>query len=237
MGATTTNGDGFGVGWYDEERDAERLPEHASGVERPQSERARGRDHRRRSSSRTSARRPARRSRRRTRTPSATGSWLWMHNGLIREFPEVQPGAHARRSTTRYSTRSRGRPTRRLMFVPRAHVRPRERPCGRGRAMVGVVEEAGERHEIENPIQMTSREPLTGTHRSGRSATRARATRGRSVTRTRNGRVEGSDPTSTSSRTSRTRRGWSSRSRSETSRQAWKEAPESLLRDRPAGRR
>ena len=38
MGATTTNGDGFGVGWYERagRRDAEGLPQHAPGLERPQ---------------------------------------------------------------------------------------------------------------------------------------------------------------------------------------------------------
>ena len=43
LGATTTNGDGFGVGWYDDGGDAEALPQHASGLERPQPPRARRR--------------------------------------------------------------------------------------------------------------------------------------------------------------------------------------------------
>ena len=35
QGATTTNGDGFGVGWYDA-RNAAALPQRPSGLERPQ---------------------------------------------------------------------------------------------------------------------------------------------------------------------------------------------------------
>ena len=36
LGAETTNGDGFGVGWYGE-GDGRRLQEHRAGLERPQS--------------------------------------------------------------------------------------------------------------------------------------------------------------------------------------------------------
>ncbi len=36
LGATTTNGDGFGVGWYGDRRHAGRLPQHRAGLERPQ---------------------------------------------------------------------------------------------------------------------------------------------------------------------------------------------------------
>ena len=44
LGATTTNGDGFGVGWYEDGgAAAEAVPQHASGLERPQPPRARRR--------------------------------------------------------------------------------------------------------------------------------------------------------------------------------------------------
>ena len=36
MGATTTNGDGFGVGWYGAYRDPRAVPQHRARVERPQ---------------------------------------------------------------------------------------------------------------------------------------------------------------------------------------------------------
>ena len=41
VGATTTNGDGFGVGWYDDGDDAAAVPQHAAGLERPEPARAR----------------------------------------------------------------------------------------------------------------------------------------------------------------------------------------------------
>ena len=40
LGATTTNGDGFGVGWYGAGDRRRGLPEHRAGVERPQPARA-----------------------------------------------------------------------------------------------------------------------------------------------------------------------------------------------------
>ena len=36
LGAETTNGDGFGVGWYGDAPDPGRLPQHRAGLERPQ---------------------------------------------------------------------------------------------------------------------------------------------------------------------------------------------------------
>ena len=42
LGAETTNGDGFGIGWYGDGRDAWRLPQHRAGLERPEPPRARG---------------------------------------------------------------------------------------------------------------------------------------------------------------------------------------------------
>ncbi len=36
LGATTTNGDGFGVGWYDDSEHAAALPQRPPGLERPE---------------------------------------------------------------------------------------------------------------------------------------------------------------------------------------------------------
>ncbi len=36
LGAETTNGDGFGVGWYGEPHDARRIPQHRARLERRQ---------------------------------------------------------------------------------------------------------------------------------------------------------------------------------------------------------
>ena len=80
LGAETTNGDGFGVGWYGDPETPGRLPQHRAGLERPQPARA-GRP---------------RRSRRvfahiravdglagaaDQLPPVPARRWLWMHNG------------------------------------------------------------------------------------------------------------------------------------------------------------
>ena len=101
LGATTTNGDGFGVGWYDT-GGTPRLyrSTHPAWNDR-NLRRARRRRLRRRCSSRTSARRPGRRSRRPTRIPFRYGRWLWMHNGLIREFSRGSNASSCSPWTTR----------------------------------------------------------------------------------------------------------------------------------------
>ena len=88
LGATTTNGDGFGVGWYG-------APE-TPGVFRSTEPAWNDRNLRELSAlatrggcSPTSAPRPARRSSRPTATRSATGDWLWMHNGCDRGLPRA----------------------------------------------------------------------------------------------------------------------------------------------------
>ena len=88
MGATTTNGDGFGVGWYDEgETPRVYRSTHPAWNDRNLKELAAGISsplffaHIR--SSTGSAIQE-------TNThPFRYGKWLWMHNGLIRDFPKV----------------------------------------------------------------------------------------------------------------------------------------------------
>ena len=89
LGATTTNGDGFGVGWYDDQQlpriyrsthpasNDRNLRELAAGVSLPlflaHIRAATG----------TAAQE--------TNThPFRHGRWLWMHNGLIREFSDIR---------------------------------------------------------------------------------------------------------------------------------------------------
>ena len=85
--------------------------------------------------------------------PFRHGRWLWMHNGLIREFARVGASSCSP-STTRCSRRSRARPTRRRCSTSPS-LRARGRPGRRGRADGGFVEETGQRHGVEHPIQMT----------------------------------------------------------------------------------
>ena len=88
-GATTTNGDGFGVGWYDEGEvprlfrtthpawNDRNLRELAAGIRSPLF------FAHIRASTGTAIQE--------TNThPFRHGRWLWMHNGLIREFPRLR---------------------------------------------------------------------------------------------------------------------------------------------------
>ena len=89
LGATTTNGDGFGVGWY-EEGEPPRLyrSTHPAWNDRNLRELAAGISSplflaHIRASTGTAIQE--------TNThPFRHGSWLWMHNGLIREFASVK---------------------------------------------------------------------------------------------------------------------------------------------------
>ena len=94
LGAETTNGDGFGIGWYGERR-AGRLPEHRAGLERPEPPRAGGP---RRVAARVRAHpgihgTPVQQT---NCHPFRHGRWLWMHNGVIAPFHDVKRDLGAR---------------------------------------------------------------------------------------------------------------------------------------------
>jgi predicted glutamine amidotransferase len=86
--------------------------------------------------------------------PFRHGRWLWTHNGLIREFPPVKrelalaieeslfPSIE---STTDSET----------MFYLAITFGLEDDPVDAVERMVGFVEETGQRHRIEDPIQMT----------------------------------------------------------------------------------
>ena len=127
QGATTTNGDGFGVGWY-EEGEPPRLyrSTHPAWNDRNLRELAAGISSplffaHIRASTGTAIQE--------TNThPFRYGRWLWMHNGLIREFPQREARARARDRRLAVSV-DRGHDRLGDDVLPRAHVRARERPC------------------------------------------------------------------------------------------------------------
>ena len=86
--------------------------------------------------------------------PFRHGSWLWMHNGLIRDFHRVKRELvlAVDPSCTR---RSRARPTRRCSSSSRSRWASRTiRPAAVERA-VGLIEHVGRSAGVEHPIQMT----------------------------------------------------------------------------------
>ena len=155
LGAEATNGDGFGLGWYDEhsatpgvfrsiepawsDRNLQELSAHVrSGVVLAHIRATSGS-----AVQQTNCH------------PFRHGRWLWMHNGLLAGFSTLQAGdgdggrpgpvpAH------------RGLDRLRAAVLPGPHVRPRGRPADgrRPRRRASSRRSAG-RHDVAFPVQMT----------------------------------------------------------------------------------
>jgi glutamine amidotransferase len=153
QGATTTNGDGFGVGWYgDDETPRLYRSTHPAWNDRNLLELAAGISSRLfcahiRASTGTAIQE--------TNThPFRYGSWLWMHNGLIREFTRVRRTLALAVDESLY-TSIEGTTDSELMFYLALSSGLESDPVGAVERMVGLVEETGREHGVEHPIQMT----------------------------------------------------------------------------------
>ena len=153
LGATTTNGDGFGVGWYDDGGiprlyrsthpawNDRNLRELAAGVSSPLF------FAHIRASTGTAIQE--------TNThPFRHGRWLWMHNGLIREFSRVRRELLATVDDSLFGS-IEGTTDSETMFYLALTLGLERDPVGAVERMVGLVEETGRRHGVEHPIQMT----------------------------------------------------------------------------------
>jgi predicted glutamine amidotransferase len=153
MGATTTNGDGFGVGWYGEDEtprlyrsthpawNDRNLRELASGISSPLFF-----AHIRASTGSAIQE---------TNThPFRYGRWLWMHNGLIRDFPRVHRELVKAIDDSLFNS-IEGTTDSETMFYLALTFGLESDPVAAVEQMVGFVEEAGHRHDVEHPIQMT----------------------------------------------------------------------------------
>jgi predicted glutamine amidotransferase len=153
QGATTTNGDGFGVGWY-EEGDPPRVyrSTHPAWNDRNLRELAAGISSplflaHIRASTGTAIQE--------TNThPFRYGNWLWMHNGLIREFPLVKRDLVLAIDDSLF-TSIEGTTDSEVMFYLALTFGLEDDPVGAVERMVGFVEKTGREHAIEHPIQMT----------------------------------------------------------------------------------
>ena len=141
MGATTTNGDGFGIGWYGEAPRAGGLQEHRPGLERRNLREIAGRirtplmfAH-----IRASTGTPVQRT---NCHPFRHGQWLWMHNGAIRGFHEIKRDLLMAVDPSLYADIEGSTDSETLFFLAltfgsdRRSVhgcRPRGRPGGEGR--------------------------------------------------------------------------------------------------------
>lgn len=153
QGATTTNGDGFGVGWYEDGEpprvyrsthpawNDRNLRELAAGISSPLFF-----AHIRASTGSAIQE---------TNThPFRNGSWLWMHNGLIRDFPVVKRELQSA-VADEYFDCIEGTTDSETMFYLALSFGLEREPVQAVERMVGLVEQAGRRHGIEHPIQMT----------------------------------------------------------------------------------
>ena len=153
LGATTTNGDGFGVGWYDDSGtprlyrsthpawNDRNLRELAAGVSSPLF------FAHIRASTGTAIQE--------TNThPFRHGRWLWMHNGMIREFPSVRRELLLAVDDSLFSS-IEGTTDSEAMFYLALTFGLEDDPIAAVARTVGLVEAVGRRHGVEHPIQMT----------------------------------------------------------------------------------
>jgi predicted glutamine amidotransferase len=153
QGATTTNGDGFGVGWYDEGGEPRlyrsthpawndrNLRELAAGISSPLF------FAHIRASTGTAIQE--------TNThPFRHGRWLWMHNGLIREFARMRRELLLAVDDSLF-TSIEGTTDSELMFYLALTLGLESDPVAAVEKMVGLVEETGQAHGVDAPIQMT----------------------------------------------------------------------------------
>jgi predicted glutamine amidotransferase len=155
LGVETTNGDGFGVGWYalgntqtpavfrsiEPAWNERNLHELAGHVESPLFLAHI------RASTGTAVQQT-------NCHPFRYGRWLWVHNGLVRDFPRLKRELALAVDESLYSS-IEGSTDSELLFYLALTLGLEDDPPGAVERMVGLVEEVGRRHGIEHPIQMT----------------------------------------------------------------------------------
>jgi glutamine amidotransferase len=154
MGVETTNGDGFGVGWYGtnaaapavfrsiepawNERNLHELAGHVSSPLFLAHIRA---------STGTAVQQT-------NCHPFRYGRWLWVHNGLVRDFARIKRELALAVDESLYPS-IEGSTDSEVLFYLALTLGLEDDPPGAVERMVGLVEEVGRRHGIEHPIQMT----------------------------------------------------------------------------------
>jgi len=153
LGAETTNGDGFGIGWYG----AAETPGVFHSVE-PAWNNRNLRDLAAHIESplvlahiRASSGSPVQET---NCHPFRHGQWLWMHNGLIREFPKVKRDLALAVDPSLYPS-IEGSTDSELFFFLALTLGLEDDPPGAVERAVGLIEEVGRDHDVEHPIQMT----------------------------------------------------------------------------------
>lgn len=153
LGAETTNGDGFGVGWYGvgdtpgtfhsvepawNDRNLRDLAAHIeSGLVFAHI--------------RASSGSPVQQT---NCHPFRHGRWLWMHNGVVREFPRIKRELVLRVDPSLYSLIEGSTDSELFFFLALTNGLESDPPDAVAQA-VGTIEQVGRKHGVEHPIQMT----------------------------------------------------------------------------------
>ncbi|GGZ84025.1 class II glutamine amidotransferase [Streptomyces echinoruber] len=153
-GVETTNGDGFGVGWYTQDtatpavvrdvspawnnRNLEEIAHHVrSGLFFAHI----------RASTGTAVQQT-------NCHPFRKGRWMWMHNGMIREFHRLRRDLALAVEPALYPD-IEGSTDSELMFFLALTFGLTEDPPGAVARMAGLVEKTGHAHDVRYPLQMT----------------------------------------------------------------------------------
>ena len=153
LGATTTNGDGFGVGWYGDGG----TPALFKSVEPAWNDK-----NLREQAGHVRSGLVFAHIRAATGTPVQWtnchpfrhGRWLWMHNGSIVQFQEVKRELQLAVDPSLYSAIEGSTDSETFFYLALTMGLEDDPPAAVARA-VGFIEDAGKRHGIEHPIQMT----------------------------------------------------------------------------------
>jgi len=154
LGGFTTNGDGFGIGWYDGESatpalfksthpawNDENLREVATRIRTPLLF----------AHVRASSGTPVERA---NCHPFRHGRWLFMHNGSLASFPTVKRDLLMAVDPSLYPGIEGSTDTEALFHLALTFGLEDDPPAAMARA-VGLVEDVGRRHSVEYPVHMT----------------------------------------------------------------------------------
>jgi len=153
LGATTTNGDGFGIGWYD---DAE-TPGIFHSIEPAWNDSNLSELAKHLTSPLVFAHIRAATGTAIQKTnchPFRYGQWLWMHNGLIREFNTVKRDLAFAVDPSLYPL-IQGSTDSELFFYLALSMGLADDPQAAVERAVGFIEATGRAHGVEHPVQLT----------------------------------------------------------------------------------
>lgn len=154
FGATTTNGDGFGLGWYGlSEKPGLYRSVHPAWNDRNLQELAQQISSplffaHIRASTGTAVQET-------NCHPFRNGSWMFMHNGLVREFPKVKRDLLLEVDPPLLPL-IEGSSDSELLFYLALTFGLQQEPIAALERMVGFVEAIGQQHGIEYPLQMAA---------------------------------------------------------------------------------